>query len=225
MTAIATLVVEDEQLAAEAHVAYLARLPAFALAGVARTAQEALAALRDEPVDLVLLDVNLPDGNGLDVVRRMRAAGHAADVIAVTANRDLGAVRKAVHLGVVGYLLKPFGAASFTAKLEQYAAFRRTLAATEVESQADVDRVLTGMVHRERLPSGLTAETLDAVLRLVAEHPVSATEVADATGVSRVTARRYLEHLTDTGAARRALRYGGTGRPTVAYAAGNSEAP
>jgi response regulator of citrate/malate metabolism len=217
VSGIATLVVEDEQLASEAHVAYLERLPAFTLAGVARTAQEALAALRDSRVDLVLLDVNLPDGNGLDVVRRMRAAGHAADVIAVTANRDLAAVRRAVHLGVVGYLLKPFGAANFTAKLEQYAAFRRTLTETEVESQADVDRLLTGMVHRERLPAGLSAETLDAVVRLLTESARSATEVADATGVSRVTARRYLEHLADTGAVRRAPRYGGTGRPTVEY--------
>jgi response regulator of citrate/malate metabolism len=186
---------------------------------VARTAQQALSLLRETPVDLVLLDVNLPDGNGLDVVRRMRAAGHAADVIAVTANRDLTAVRKAVHLGVVGYLLKPFGASSFTGKLEQYAAFRRTLTDTEVESQADVDRLLTGMVHRDRLPAGLSAETLDVVLRLVAVSARSATEVADATGVSRVTARRYLEHLAETGAVRRGQRYGGTGRPTVEYAA------
>lgn len=224
MTPIATLVVEDEQLAAEAHVAYLERVPAFALAGVARTAQEALAALRETRVDLVLLDVNLPDGNGLDVVRRMRAAGHGADVIAVTANRDLTAVRKAVHLGVVGYLLKPFGASSFTGKLEQYAAFRRTMSAAEVASQADVDRLLTGMVHRERLPNGLTPETLNAVLRLVADTAMSATDVAGATGVSRVTARRYLEHLADTGAVRRAPRYGGPGRPTVDYVA-NAETP
>lgn len=219
MTGIATLVVEDEALAAEAHVAYLERLPAFTLAGVARTAQSALAVLRERRVDLVLLDVGLPDGNGLDVVRRMRGAGHGADVIAVTANRDLAAVRAAVHLGVVGYLLKPFGAATFTAKLEQYAAFRRRLPAGEVASQADVDRLLTGMGGGgERLPAGLSAETLEMVVREVAGGPRSAAEVAEAVGVSRVTARRYLEHLADVGTLRRGQRYGQAGRPTVEYA-------
>jgi len=47
--------------------------------------------------------------------------------------------------------------------------------------------------------------------------PSSATEVADATGTSRVTARRYLEHLADTGVVARHSRYGGGGRPEVEY--------
>jgi DNA-binding NarL/FixJ family response regulator len=87
MTVIATLVVEDEQLAAEAHVAYLERLPAFTLAGVARTAQEALAALRDNRVDLVLLDVNLPDMDGFEVAARLAREGSDAAIV-LTSSRD-----------------------------------------------------------------------------------------------------------------------------------------
>jgi response regulator of citrate/malate metabolism len=215
---IVTLIVEDEQIAAQAHAAYLALLPGFSLAGVARSGREALVMLRDQPIDLVLLDISLPDGNGLDIVRRMRAAGHRADVLAVTANRELDAVRRAVNLGIVGYLLKPFTRTTFTAKLEHYADYRRRFAASTVHSQADVDRLLGGVVGRVTLPTGLTVETLESVTRLLEDGTdLSASEVADAVGTSRATARRYLEYLADTGVVSRKPRYGSPGRPSVAY--------
>jgi response regulator of citrate/malate metabolism len=50
-----------------------------------------------------------------------------------------------------------------------------------------------------------------------ADGPLSATEVATALGASRVTARRYLEHLADAGQVDRRPRYGGSGRPEVEY--------
>jgi len=102
------LVVEDEPVALEAHAAYVARVPGFEVAATAPTAREALRVLAATPVDVVLLDMNLPDGHGLDVVRAMRAAGSRADVIAVTSARELEVVRAAVSQGVVQYILKPF---------------------------------------------------------------------------------------------------------------------
>lgn len=121
---IRVLVVEDEPLIAEAHKAYVERLPGFTVAGVVHTAQDAMAALRGAPVDLVLLDLNLPDRHGLDVCRALRAAGSGTDVLAVTSARDLAMVRAAVALGVTHYLLKPFTFAAFRDKLERYAQYR-----------------------------------------------------------------------------------------------------
>jgi response regulator of citrate/malate metabolism len=217
------LVVEDEAVAAEAHASYLGRLAAFELAGVARSAREAVRFLTADPdVDLVLLDMHLPDGHGLTLLRHLRAAGQLCDVIAVTSARDLDVVRQAVTQGVMSYLLKPFTYAAFRTKLEQYAAYRERLADQGLGlAQAEIDAVL-GLLRpaeAQELPKGLSLSTLSLVSGCLkaADHSPSASEVAQVTGASRVTARRYLEHLVDSGLVARKTRLGGSGRPEVEY--------
>jgi response regulator of citrate/malate metabolism len=219
---VRVLVVEDERLAAEAHASYVGRVDGFELAGVARSGREALRHLDSgSHVDLLLLDLHLPDGFGLDLLLQIRAAGHACDAIAVTSARDVAAVRRAVSQGVVLYLLKPFTFATFRAKLRQYADYRARLAAAPEVTQHEVDRAFDALRPREdaALPKGIGAESLRHVTDLLraADRPLSATEVATDLGVSRVTARRYLEHLADTGALVRGQRYGRSGRPEVEY--------
>jgi len=219
---VRVLVVEDEQLAAEAHAAYVGRVEGFELAGVARSAGEAARFLGGHEVDLVLLDLHLPDGHGLALVQRLRAAGRLVDVIAVTSARDADVVRHAVAQGVVLYLLKPFTFATFRAKLEQYAAYRAELDQAPTEFvQDEVDRLLGSLRGggSVALPKGMSPETLRDVTLAVreAEAGLSASEVAEAVGASRVTVRRYLEHLADTGTVDRQPRYGRSGRPEVEY--------
>ena len=110
MREIGVLIVEDEPVAADAHVAYVGRVRGFGVRGKAHDGAEAIRQLGDPSsgIDMVLLDMYLPDMHGLDVVRAMRTAGHRADVIAVTSARDLEVVRAAVSQGIVQYLLKPF---------------------------------------------------------------------------------------------------------------------
>jgi response regulator of citrate/malate metabolism len=217
------LVVEDEATAAEAHGSYVGRVPGFELAGTARSAHEAARFLAGDPqVDLVLLDMHLPDGHGLGLLQKLRAAGHRCDVIAVTSARDADVVRNAVTQGVVLYLLKPFTFATFRAKLEQYAAYRESLATEEHDQldQEDVDALLGSLrATTTALPKGMSAETLREVTTALrdADGGLSATEVAALVGASRVTSRRYLEHLADAGRVERQPRYGRSGRPEVEY--------
>lgn len=219
---VRVLVVEDEALAAEAHAAYVARVPGFECVGTARSATEAARFLdQDRHVDLLLLDLHLPDGHGLGLLQRLRAAGHLSDVIAVTAARDADVVRHAVAQGVVLYLVKPFTFATFRAKLEQYADYRSRLAAAPGEvAQDEVDRMLGSLrPSAPALPKGMSAETLREVVAALraADRALSASEVAGLVGASRVTVRRYLEHLAEVGALERGQRYGGGGRPEVEY--------
>ena len=221
---VRVLVVEDEAIAAEAHSAYVGRIDGFEVAGVARSAAEAMRLLSAEPtIDLVLLDMHLPDGHGLGLLQRLRAAGHLCDVIAVTSARDADVVRHAVAQGVVLYLLKPFSFAMFRSKLEQYADYRAGLAgAADEVVQDEVDRLLGALrpsAASEPLPKGMSAESLRKVTGILrsSADALSATEVASATGSSRVTARRYLEHLADSELVTRTPRYGGSGRPEVEY--------
>ena len=221
---VRVLVVEDEQLAAEAHAEYTRRVDGFEVAGVARSAGEAVRHLAaDHDVDLILLDLHLPDGHGLGLLQRLRAAGHLCDVIAVTSARDADVVRRAVSQGVVLYLLKPFSFATFRTKLEQYADYRAQLAdAPDDVVQDEVDQLFEALRHRSsqaELPKGMSPDSLHQVTVVVRDSTdgLSATEVAEAVGASRVTARRYLEHLADQGLVERAPRYGGAGRPEVNY--------
>lgn len=70
------------------------------------------------------------------------------------------------------------------------------------------------------LPKGLSLATFAAVEQTVREAvlPLTAGDLGDLLGISRVTARRYLEHLVETGDAQRAPKSGGTGRPEHLYA-------
>jgi response regulator of citrate/malate metabolism len=175
-------------------------------------------------VDLVLLDIYLPDMNGLDVVRAMRTAGHQADIIAVTRARDVNVVQAAVTYGIVQYLMKPFTFAMLRDKLDRYAAYRQKLAASgAVVAQHEVDQLLSELHGADRadLRKRMSRESLDAVVAALkgsaGNSGMSAAEVADVLGASRVTARRYLEYLADAGLAVRQARYHGAGRPEVEY--------
>lgn len=232
MSDIRVLVVEDEPVASAAHAAYVGRLEGFTLAGTAPDGQSALRLLSEfvasgDPVELVLLDMNLPDLHGLDIARRMRAAGILADIIAITAVRELAIVRSAVAIGVVQYLIKPFTYATFADKLASYRMFRQQLAGPESgstktgASQSDVDQAFASLRAPSEmpLPKGLSVSTLESVQDFLKQRtdPASATEVMEALGMSRVTARRYLEYLADAGTVSRAPRYGTPGRPENEY--------
>ena len=164
---VRVLVVEDEEVAAEAHATYVGRLPGFELGGVARSAGEALRLLqRDPAIELVLLDMHLPDGHGLGLLQRVRAEGRPVDVIAVTSARDSEVVRRAVSQGVVLYLLKPFTFAAFRAKLEQYAEFHSRLESSPDDVvQDDVDQLFGALRARptgEDLPKGMSLDSRSA---------------------------------------------------------------
>ncbi|WP_334173511.1 response regulator [Sinomonas sp.] len=227
MTELRVLVVEDEPIAADAHAAYIGRIGGFTHVGTAHDGASALRlasqlAEAGTPVDLVLLDMNLPDLHGLDVARRLRAAGHHPDILAITAVRELPVVRRAISAGVVQYLIKPFTYAAFAARLEHYREFRESLSRSGgATSQDAVDQALAALRAPvgTPLPKGLSPDTLDAIRAFVRGRgaAVSATEVTEAVGVSRVTARRYLEHLADSGILTRSARYGTPGRPEKEY--------
>ncbi|WP_458688109.1 response regulator [Nocardia tengchongensis] len=225
---VRVLIVEDEPKIAAAHRSYLDRLDGFDVVAVAHTGREALTiAKRSQssgiPVDLVLMDIGLPDMSGLAVAAALAVLRPRPDVIAVTSARDLALVRAAVAHGVVLYLLKPFTFAAFREKLERYVEYRAALPAGETAvSQHDIDRafgVLRTPDQRPTSPKGIAPQTMDEVSRAVRGAPdgLSAGETGRAVGVSRVTAWRYLERMAEDGVVERRTDYGRTGRPQVRY--------
>ena len=175
----------------------------------------------------MLLDVYLPDRSGLDGLRELRVeAPDPTDVIVVTAARDVETVRAALHGGVASYLVKPFTFATFGERLRQYAAARQEMDRPGELAQEDVDRVFA-VVRRQGpivMPKGLSPTTSALVVKVLQAETadLSAAETAERVGISRVSARRYLEHLSSTGQAQQSLRYGTSGRPEHRYRWGSS---
>jgi two-component system CitB family response regulator len=223
---IRTLVVDDDFRVADLHRLYTAQLDGFEVVGLAHTGTEALDLADRQAPDLVLLDIYLPDMSGLDVLRILRQGERPVDVIAITAAQDVATIRSAMQRGSVHYLIKPFNFAAFREKLQSYAEVHARLGQVAQASQAEVDR-LYGLLRtglEEELPKGLSPATRDLVVSALrsAPAPLSASDVARIAGLSRVTARRYLEHLAEGGSVEITMQYGTPGRPEHRYRLGSS---
>ncbi|TMS48513.1 response regulator [Mycobacterium sp. DBP42] len=224
---INVLIVEDDPLIAEAHQVYLGRLEGFSVTAVAHTGRDAMraaaaAAAAERPVDLVLLDIGLPDTSGISLASGLSGLRPAPDIIAITSERDLEMVRAAVSHGALAYLLKPFTFAAFRDRLERYRRYREALpSGTDAASQAEVDRALAELriATDKSTPKGAAPQTTEEIAAAVRDDPagLTADEAAKQVGVSRVTAWRYLERLADDGVVIRSTEYGKAGRPRTRY--------
>jgi response regulator of citrate/malate metabolism len=219
---IRTLVVDDDFMAASVHRSFAERVPGFEVIGEALNGTDALHLVRRLRPDLILLDIYLPDMSGLDVMRSLREPGQPpVDVIAITSAKDVQTLRGAMQGGVVHYLVKPFSFLTFRERLESYAALKTRLDRLSEADQREIDRLyaLLRAQGEGALPKGISAPTLALVVDLVREstEEVSAAEVAQRAGISRGTARRYLEFLADSGSLDLTLRYGAAGRPEHLY--------
>lgn len=218
---IRALVVDDDFMSASIHTSYVERVAGFTPVGEAHTGTEALELVRRLEPDLVLLDIYLPDISGLEVIRRLRQEEEGVDVIAVTAAKDVKTLRAAMQGGVVHYIVKPFLFDTFRDRLERYASLKQRLDRIREASQTDIDRLfaLLRAQGTTGLPKGISAPTLSVVVDAVREahDEVTAVAVAERGGVSRGTARRYLDYLASLGSVELTLRYGSTGRPEHLY--------
>lgn len=211
MTApLRVLVVDDDFRVAELHRTVVEQSPGFVALAPARslaTARETI--LRERP-DLLLVDLFLPDGEGVSLAR-----DHDLDAIVLSGATDTVAVRHALRAGALSYLVKPFDARTLRDRLERYARMRNVLASA-VLTQDEIDRAL-GILHGDAATTTRSA-TEQLVLGALGDGEASAGEVADACGVSRATAQRHLAALATRGVVEVRLRYGVTGRPEHRYA-------
>lgn len=177
------LVVDDDFMVAKLHCRYVSAVAGFTVSGVAHNGAEALRAAERLRPDLVLLDVFLPDMDGIQVLRELRAAGLGMDALFITAARDVGTIREALRAGALHYLIKPFSQAALHEQLRHVASLRSRLDELDEARQEDVDQIFGTRPRGSReLPKGLAAHTADLVDSVLRAHPegLSATECAEA---------------------------------------------
>jgi response regulator of citrate/malate metabolism len=220
---IRTLVIDDDFRVARIHAASVERIDGFVCVGQAHSAAQARELIAQEKPDLLILDIYLPDEDGLSLLRSLTASGQAPDTIFITAARDLETVRAAMGLGAVYYLVKPFGFGQLRDQLHAYRHWRAqvTAAAGDEADQATVDTLYN--LLRGPVPSGASKRRLPPTMAKVMEavvgagQPLAAAQVATDLGLSRPTAQRYLTELQRRGLLELELEYGATGRPVHRY--------
>ncbi|EPR4991345.1 response regulator [Vibrio navarrensis] len=216
------MIIEDDLAIAQLHHNYLQQLNGFEVIAIATTSAEAQLQLTLLEPDLVLLDVYLPDGSGLDILNQIRGSNRHCDVILITAARDVETLQTAMRGGVVDYLLKPVMFVRLEAALNKYRAQREQLGHVSADlNQGLVDKMLQSGSAQEKaghLPKGIDSVTLDKIRALFQqEESYTADEAGEKMGASRTTARRYLEYLIAAGELQADLSYGTVGRPERCY--------
>lgn len=224
MINIRILIIEDDRKIAEIQRRFVERIDNVELCGIAHTLADARDQIEVLAPDLILLDVYFPDGNGLELLRELRADDSGSDVILITAAKEVETLRSALRGGVFDYILKPLVFERLQEAVERYREHLERLSALQQVAQNEVDALLPRSSSEspdsssERLPKGIDALTLDKIRTVInGGGHFSAEAVGTAIGASRTTARRYLEYLVGAGTLSAEVNYGSVGRPERRY--------
>ncbi|MED4204865.1 response regulator [Neobacillus mesonae] len=225
---IEVLIVEDDLRVAEIQRRFLEQIEGFQTVGIAASHVEAKTLIDILQPDLLLLDIFFPDMNGLDFLKEIKQQSKQMNVIMITAAKEIHKVQEAISIGVFDYIIKPVVFERFKQSLLRYKDYHRKLVQLEEDglhvTQQQVDKLLrkeieAGTSEKSYLPKGIDPLTLEKVLEVLGREirGLTAEIVAKEVGVSRTTARRYLEHLVSEEKIEADLAYGTVGRPERVY--------
>lgn len=226
---IQVLIVEDDFRIADINRQFVERVAGFTVLEIVKTSEEALAYLRSHSAlpQLILLDVYIPDVAGLSLFWKLRQEFNEIDVIMVTAAKEVVTIAETLRGGIFDYIVKPVDFGRFEQTLKRYYDQTHLLASRVELDQSDIDRLTGSHTHQAsekenegELPKGIDQITLDKIkdiLQMDSGSGMTALEAANKVGVSRSTARRYLEYLVSIKKADAQLKYGDIGRPERKY--------
>lgn len=217
------IISEDDFRVAAIHEQFLKKIDGVSVIGKALNGEETLNLLQQHQVDLVILDIFMPDRMGTDLVYEIRKNYPHIDVIIISAASEKSFVEASVRGGVFDYIIKPVTMERFKKSIENYKK-RYDFFHHHKELNQNLIDSFFGMkenpyVENGELPKGIDPLTLQKVKGILKLEPngISAEEMGEKMGASRPTARRYLEYLTSIGEGSAELEYGIVGRPERKY--------
>ncbi|TKI54282.1 DUF977 family protein [Brevibacillus antibioticus] len=223
---IRVLIIEDDLRIAEVNRRFVEKVEGYEVIGIATNGQEAKDQMEILQPDLVLLDIYFPDMDGLDFLSILKEQCPTTDVIMLTAAKEVDAVVEAIRYGVFDFITKPLIFARLQQTLRNYQEFRQKVSDwkkdTDQISQAQIDELIARTGQKKttetRAVKGIDQITLDKISGFLMQTQEATTDlVSKETGISRSTARRYLEYLVAKGDAIADLSYGVVGRPERVY--------
>ena len=185
------LIVDDHPLFRRGLVQLLRTIPAFVLVGEAASGAEGLALARELRPDLILLDLNMRDGDGLDMLRGLRTARSEARVVMVTVSDSGEDVVAALRGGVEGYLLKDMEPEAMLEALQDVAAGR-------VVIPPQLNHLLAAALRAESRPqsagaAGLTEQELRILEKIAAG--LSNKQIGRELDIAEGTVKVHVKHI------------------------------
>ncbi|QEL77637.1 response regulator [Bacillus sp. JAS24-2] len=218
---IKVLIVEDDPMVAMLNTHYLEQVGGFELVQAVNSVKSAIEILEKSQVDLVLLDIFMPEETGFELLMYIRNQEKESDIIMISAVHDMGSIKKALQYGVVDYLIKPFTFERFKEALTIYREKLTFMKEQQKISQSELDSLILQKEKREptvtkELPKGLTKQTLQLIWQKIESlngRVFTTDEMAQLVGISRVSIRKYVMFLTDIGVLENEMMYQHVGRP------------
>ena len=218
------LIVEDDPMVAMINEQYILKNKSFSVCGKYKDGISALEFLKNESVDLIIMDVYMPKLDGFETLRQIRKKQIPADVIMVTAANDRDSLEEALHLGIVDYLVKPFTFDRFQMALQKFTAQNKALSELDTLNQKNIDFIMDSFRKKSEdiHPKGIQEKTLETILAELNANKskwLTGDEIAKRTGLTSVTIRRYMNYLVESGKVQGEINYETGGRPCMLYSA------
>ena len=217
---IKVLIVEDDPMVADINRGYAESVEGYKVIKSVSNGEEALEYLMNNDIDLAIVDIYMPEMDGITFIKKMRQLQIESDVIFVTASNDVNDINTSLKYGAVDYLIKPFKFDRLISTLENYKERFNLMEGKKSIKQEEFDRLTKGTTDKILLPKGLQEKTLQMILDIIGtfrDKQFAVSAVSDKSGISTVTVRRYLEYLEDTGKLKSVIFYGTGGRPKSLY--------
>ncbi|MCP8616174.1 response regulator transcription factor [Salirhabdus salicampi] len=213
-------IAEDDFRVANIHEQFLSKIDGVYVVGKALNGKDTLHLLHNKEVDLLILDIFMPDMLGTDILKAVKQEHPNTDVIMITAVSEGSIVADSLRHGVMDYIIKPVTLDRFVRTIENYKE-KVQLFKQEQVTQGMIDGYLGYSQNNalDNTPKGIDPLTLDKVKEILRKQSrgITAEEMGEKMGASRTTARRYLEYLISTGEGKAELEYGIVGRPERKY--------
>lgn len=215
------LIVEDDPMVSMINEQYVCKNKNFSVVGTCKNGEEALSFLEKNKVDLIVMDVYMPNMDGLETLKLIRERKIKSEVIMVTAANDSQTLEETIHLGVIDYLIKPFAYERFQIALEKFSAKVETLKQKTVLDQNSIDSIISNIAKTKEktYPKGIQEKTLKLILAYFDKNSgwQSGDMIAEQLGISIVTVRHYMNYLVKQKQFIEDINYSTGGRPCMLY--------
>lgn len=200
------LIIEDDPMVEFIHRNYLEKMNHFEEIHSASSFKDAKAFLAEQTVSLILLDIHLKDGNGIDLLHWIREQQIKSEVIVISATTQKSILQQSMHLGIIDYLIKPFTFDRFRQSIDLYL-HRNQKFQNETIDQKEIDQQFhsVSLSMQEDKPhneleineKGITKDTYERIMSIIRDlpQPFTIQDVVDNSDLSHVSIRKYISYL------------------------------